>query len=95
VQTVCYQSTRKEIISLSKKQEKAVTKDVELSSKEFRKHQRNLKRHEEKDHNIKQTIQNHVLGFECDLGKHIENGDLEAMDYEIYDNKCDYKGSYK
>ena len=51
-----------------------------------------LRIHKERDHNLKQTFQNLVLGYESDLQSHIEV--LKPMDEDININKfteCDCK----
>ena len=51
-----------------------------------------LRMHKERDHNIKQTFQNLLLGYECDLQSHIEV--LKPMEEPIDTincTECDFK----
>ena len=45
-----------------------------------------LRMHKERDHNLKQTFQNLVLGYECDIGSHLEV--LKPMEEPIDTVKC-------
>ena len=55
---------------------------------EFQTHSEGLlRRHKETEHNLKQTMVNLILGFECDIEKHVEV--LKTMGEEEETIKCD------
>ena len=51
-----------------------------------------LRKHRVEYHKLNETFQNHFLGFEINIPKHIEV--LKAMGDEVYTTKCD-KCDYK